>query len=91
VCQGFAVATGGVLWFSTAPAVKAEDCGKPSLGLLRTETGSIAENPGAPIPLGPSHLFETGEISIDSAIQGLDAVSRRRPGLECMSNPVATL
>ncbi len=72
-------------------SVKAEDYGEPSLGLLWTGTESIAENPGAPIPLNPCHLFESGEISIDSAIQGLHAVNRRRPGLDRMSNPVATL
>jgi hypothetical protein len=55
----------GVAWgVSTAPRVKAADHAETSLRLSRAGTGNIAGNSGAPIPVDPCPLFESGEIII---------------------------
>ena len=44
---------------------KAGDRGEVGLGLLRAGPGRIAGNSGAPIPVDPCPLLESGEITID--------------------------
>jgi hypothetical protein len=56
--------------FSTAPGVKAADQAETSLRLSRAGTGNIPGNSGAPIPVDPCPLFESGEITIDRMFHG---------------------
>jgi hypothetical protein len=64
VCQGFFPqhVVGQEIWGTAA--FKAEDHREVGGNLLRAGTGSIAGNPGAPLPLDPCPLFESREISI---------------------------
>lgn len=59
-----------VAWgFSTAPGINAENHAETSLLLLRARTGNIPANSGAPIPLDPFPLFESGETIIDGVFR----------------------